>query len=282
MAQAQGPAPPRETPFDDREIIERPVPEAPEFSPTHRPPAWDIWYNPAPLKRLSLRVWGGIASFRSSVLGHDVNPYSLTYGSVLQTTTLGLGLSLDFTLMKILGCSLSFSRLTLKPDRGSPGSTIVPNTEYVLNFGSFDLYQLAFSIRAQFPINVFNIARDEEVFSDDLFRIAKATDVEGILPYIRIGLGAAHMKALAAVHREDLGGGNWVETDINYLHHTTNLMVLGGLGIEFKFSFLSIFLEVQGHLNGKPTAKFRADAVSYADPDEFGTWIILVGIGFHL
>lgn len=265
-------------PFEPRRVRPDPMPENPSFPVNHKPPQWERWHNPSGLMRFSLRGYLGVASFLDSVIGTDANPYPLTLGSVVGTTTLFLGVELGFRPLKFLEVSASYARFSFRSDRGSPGSTLVQGSDYILAFQDYRVSHMALCVRLCYPIDLFSMAREDGLFADDLFAWEKVTDIEGLVPFLKVGAGASLLGDLSAQRRTDLGGGDWSDTPVKYLEGGTNFLGLLGAGFEFKFSFLSILLAFEVHWNGVPRSAYPP----WSDPETLFTWSLAAGVGFHL
>ncbi len=240
----------------EQEWAEPPEPKVPDLTeapPGTVPEDWRSWatgQDVTSLRRFGIHLYGGITVLlepdRMAGTGTDAPTYDEMFGE----TGPAFGLGLSFALMPFisLGFDFNFSELSngeFIKNEGTPS-----RTEYYSD--TLGVFQFLFNAKIRIPLFLWNLKSGH-------FRFSRADEVTGLVLYFKGGLGPAILTEM------------WLEIHPNspapiqnqlYYEQTVNFSKSFGLGLEARWSWGGISVEIMVHNLGKPASAWPPNSDS--------------------
>jgi hypothetical protein len=237
-----------------------PGPEDPPAFPLgYRPEPWQTWESPDPLRRVSLSLRVGFAFYYADSIAlkmdnptlfetgsEDTGYRSLWEGNAFHAT-LEAGLAVTPALSLVLQGSYTAFRHEVSPPPIYVTHTGLNDFEKILSADDLTLVQVLAAGRLALPLNQIS---KEPV---NLWKWREPADATGFIPFLTFGAGVALIDR-CGVSVQRMAGGNSSTVRRDLFLRTVNLAVEAAIGLEYRFSFLSFDVRVEGAYNGKPAS----------------------------
>lgn len=130
---------------------------------------------------------------------------------------------------------------------GSTASFDAGGTATVLRMDSMNFSLFDLTARLRFPL---------ALLGPDLFRFRRARESTGFVPYLELGLGLARLGSVSADREYEASPGLWQYDTVLVLDNALNFSYRIGFGLQIRWSWGGMALEISRHDLGKPTVVF--------------------------